>query len=189
MTLVSVHGTAGLTNQSFWQIDSPFQRAARAEGFTVLDDPFRWSGLLCVTDPLQWQVAASALCWYCRAHRLEAPAVACHSHGIQVVGYAAAWGQKFSAVVDVEGPVRNELFDIYAAARLNIGRWMHTWNRGDATIMAGELGEPGPGTALMPGVENLEIEWRHGHAGLLDDLAAWRDLGLWTCLASGRDSQ
>lgn len=182
ITLISVHGTHGLSHQTFWRPESLFQGAARSNGFIVLDDPFRWSGDLAVEDYTPWQVAASALCWYCRANHLEAPAVLSHSHGAQVVAYAASWGQRFSAWLDIEGPVRNDLADIYASALRHIGHWTHTWNGGDGIMMAGEFGESGPVTALMPGAENYEINMHYRHSALFDDIPAWGTLGLWNRL-------
>jgi len=178
--LVVVHGTWGVTHASFWTGDSLFQRRARERGLAPPDEHFWWSGDLCLADPLQWQIAASALCWYCRAHGLEAPAAITHSHGIQVLAYAAKYGQRFSSVVDIEGPVRRDLFDVYTAASKNIGAWLHTWNGGDSIILAGEFPAAGEATALMPPpAENMEINPAHGHSGLFIDLHDWDELGLW----------
>ena len=184
--LVVVHGTWGVTHGAFWAATSEFQNRARQRGLDPPRESFWWSGDLCLTDPMQWKIAGSALAWYCRALHLEAPAAITHSHGIQVLAYAASYGQRFSSVVDIEGPVRRDLFDVYAAAHKNLGGWLHTWNGGDAIILAGEFPVAGEATALMPPpASNMEIPAHYGHSGLFDDLDAWDTVGLWRRLGGG----
>jgi hypothetical protein len=185
---VTVHGTWGITGSQWWRPQSEWSETASARGFIFADEPFLWSGELGVFgdrphDP--WQSAAHALIWYCAAKRLSAPDIVTHSHGLQVVAYAAAWGQHFGRVLDIEGPVRSDLFDVYRAAMGQVERWAHTWNRGDVIIGLGEFGADGPTRVMLPNALTIEIPASEGHSGLFEDLDMWDTLGLWEYLTNG----
>src|SRR5229473_948167 len=137
--LLACHGTWNL--HDFWRSTSTWNQRARERGFVTPEDPFVWSGELVITDHTQWIVAASSLTWYCRAYRLEAPDICTLSHGIQVQSYAAKFGQRFGHVLDIEGPPRLDMEDVYQAARRNMKSWVHTYSHGDTVIIAGQVGE------------------------------------------------
>src|SRR5216684_1758334 len=171
--LVVVAGTWGF--HDFWQPQSAWGRRATERGFLLNHDPFRWSGDLVVRDHQPWQIAASSLTWYLAAKHLAAPAVLVHSHGIQIVTYAASYGQRFGHVLDIEGPPRSDMEEVYVAALPNMLSWTHLWNSGDSILIAGEVGEgAGEVTYLMKhATTNLEIPSKFGHSGLFGDLKAW----------------
>jgi len=171
-------------------------------GFEVYD--YLWSGILAGVpttlpgDPresawgadqgalLPWLDAGEKLRWYCQAQWLESPSVICHSHGLQVVTYAAARGQRFGTVLSLSGPVRRDLQRARRAARGNIGRWVQVTDPTgkDRTILEGEAfdGEVGWHLDLPEADLNLSAPGQ-GHSGLTVDVGAWEPLGLWQTLA------
>jgi hypothetical protein len=173
--LLTVHGTWGLDHSQWWRPESLTMQRALRLGCKLPDaaDPFLWSGDLGITDHAPWQVAAHALIWYCAAKALERPHVWTHSHGLQVVAYAAAWGQRFGELLDVSGPPRRDMDPIYEQARPNIARWCHVYDEGDMVIEQGQIGTLGP-TRLTADLadENVKVDDHYGHSGLLTDLAA-----------------
>jgi hypothetical protein len=48
-----------------------------------------------------------------------------HSHGLQVALYAAAYGLKIDRLLDIAGPVREDMMDIAKLARPNVRSWAH----------------------------------------------------------------
>jgi len=172
-------------------------------GFAVFD--FLWSGLLAGVpttlpgdpresttgadqgDLLPWLDAGEKLRLYCQANGLECPAVICHSHGLQVVTYAAARGQRFSSVLSLSGPVRKDMQRARRAARGRITRWVQVTDPTgqDVTIRAGEMFDGHLGWELVLPEADLNIEsLGSGHSGLLAqfDEKEWTDLGLWSAL-------
>src|SRR6267143_1039962 len=102
--LVAIHGTWG-TQDSWFLPESLVMQSARRQGCVLPPEPFRWSGELGTgLKHRPWQLAALQFRWYLAAHGIVRPNVLTHSHGIQVLAYAAlAEGLAFGRIVDVEG--------------------------------------------------------------------------------------
>src|SRR3990167_1880321 len=119
--LSRAHGRA----QAWHQPGSALWRACEARGLTPIQ--FRWSGYcggvpgpVIVppdTDDLKgalrlWQSEGEKLALFCQRLGLEAPDVISHSHGLQVVAFAASgvgglcMAQRFGTVPSLSGPVR-----------------------------------------------------------------------------------
>lgn len=199
--LVLVHGTHGRSQPWHWA-GSPLPMELGLRGFIVFD--FLWSGILAGVpttlpgDPresitgadqgalLPWLDAGEKLRLYCQANGLECPSVICHSHGLQVVTYAAARGQRFSTVLSLSGPVRRDLQRARRAASGRITRWVQVTDPTgkDRTILEGEAfdGHVGWHLELPEATYNLSAPGQ-GHSGLTMDVGAWEPLGLWAALA------
>ncbi len=175
--LVAIHGTWG--SQDTWFLpESPVMQAARRQGCVLPPEPFRWSGQLgSGLSRRPWQLAAMHLRWYLAAYGVPRPNVLSHSHGVQVLAYAAfAEGLSFGRIVDVEGPVVSSIAPAYAALRVACEAWTHTYNHGDSVILEGE--EP----TWLPVLENphatvnMPIDDRYQHSGLFEDVAKVSEL-------------
>ncbi|MDP1570325.1 MAG: hypothetical protein Q8L86_10000 [Vicinamibacterales bacterium] len=87
-------------------------------------------------DTTSWTAAAHALLWFVESgagRRLPGVEthVICHSHGAQVAIIAAAIGLRIHTLVDVGGPVREDVIRQYgAAARPRIGYWLSVHDAG-----------------------------------------------------------
>jgi len=82
-----------------------------------------------------------------------------HSHGLQVVLYAAARGLKIDLLIDISGPVRADMFVTATKAKLNIKRWVHLYGgRKDRWQWLGGLFDGNVGIVRKhPLAENLEV--------------------------------
>lgn len=121
---------------------SEFYRACTAAGIEELDpaNPYVWSSRLGGTD-LGRDTAAELAIWRAaginfyqyyippRCKHLRVPPAdsfaLTHSHGLQPVLFACAMGLQLDLLVDVAGPVREDMMPIARAARRNIRRWIH----------------------------------------------------------------
>lgn len=186
--LVLVHGTWGRAQP--WHLEgSLLRQMAGDRGIPVLD--FLWSGILAGVptslpgDPLEAQNGADAgalLPWLDAGEKLLLAChyaglsgrpinVLSHSHGLQVVSYAAGRGLQIETAVSVSGPIRRDMQRARRIASPNIRHWVQYADPtgADRTIVEGELfdGEPGiefnlpeGQTIFTPGT---------GHSGALMD--------------------
>lgn len=169
-----------------------------AHGFSVVD--FEWSGycggvpspiIVPPASDLQgdlelWRSEGEKLALFCRVLGLEAPCVLSHSHGLQVVTFAArgSLAQRFGTVLSLSGPVREDMTMMRNQAKPNIARWIQVTDPvSDQTIREGEAfdGHVGWRYELPEADVNLSAPGQ-GHSGLLTDLAAWDTLGIWEAL-------
>jgi hypothetical protein len=199
--LVLVHGT--WSRAAPWhQRESDVTLEAQACGLAVYE--FVWSGILGGVRPLVkpllddgdpaeakngadtpelllWLDAGEKLALFCQAHGLERPHVLSHSHGLQVVTYAAVKGQRFATAVSVSGPVRDDMRRARWIAKEGITRWVQFFDPiNDATIREGEAfdGHPGFAGKLLEG-ESIETPGS-GHSGLVLDPGLRERYLLWT---------
>lgn len=103
------------------------------------EDPFVWSTRLGgvgfgSSDLVVYRAAGVNLFQYCvppRCPQMQIPGddlvIVSHSHGLQPVLYAAAMGLKIDLLVDVSGPVREDMMETAKLAKPNIRRWVHTY--------------------------------------------------------------
>ncbi len=181
---------------------APLWRALEARGYQPIE--FLWSGYCGgvpgpvivppSTNDLKgdlelWRSEGEKLLYFCKWLGLEGPLLLSHSHMIQNVWFAAAAGQSFEAVLDLSGPVRDDMGWTRSRGRPHIGRLTHVYDPlGDFTIREGEAfdGHVGWTLALQEADQNIEARGR-GHSGLLiafDD-KEWEELGLWKALGGG----
>jgi hypothetical protein len=188
MNVVFVAGTFGLRGGdavvNWWRPESAFADVIRSMGHTVLGlppmRPFEWttnvdwfegSDLL-----LDWRVGGVNLYEYCvpsvapdRRVPPDQLTVVAHSHGLQVVLFAAAAGLKIDHLVSICSPIRQDMMKTGRFAKVNIAKWTHLYSDDTDWWQAlGELGDGGLGVTrdcaladdnvFFPGV---------GHAGLL----------------------
>ena len=194
--LVLIHGT--WSRYKDWHLKgSPLRAALEARGFLVYD--FLWSGYCGgVPSPvivpqdapeikgelMLWQSEGEKLLYLCRALQYEAPDVISHSHGLQVVSFAAASGQTFGTVLSLSGPVRKDVEPWRKLARPNIQKWIQVVDpEDDMTIREGLAfdGHFGWVYHLPEADQNIEVPG-YGHSGLILDIAAWDRLGLWKAM-------
>jgi len=128
----------------WWSRRSPFAQFLTAEGCTVLggDRPYVWDtdldgvGFLSRTRTrhINWEAAGLSLYAYLRPPLranfddyvpLADRNLIAHSHALQVVAYACARGLIINRLVTIGAPVREDMAEVYAAARPHIGAWWH----------------------------------------------------------------
>lgn len=177
-------------------------REATDRGLTVYE--FLWSGILGGVRPLLngllndgdpdearngadqpelllWLDAGEKLALFCQVNGLERPHVLSHSHGLQVVIYAAVRGQRFATAVSVSGPVRDDLRRARWIARDRIRRWVQFYDPvNDRTIRAGEAFDGHPGFAgVLPEGESIDTSGS-GHSGLVIEPGLRERYKLWS---------
>ena len=197
--LLLVHGTYGRST-GWHKPSSNLWTALESKGFTPIE--FLWSGwcggipspviVSPDTDDLKgslrlWQSEGEKLALFCQRLGLEAPDVISHSHGLQIVAFAASGvgglclAQTFGTVLSLSGPVRQDMAWVRDRAKSHIRRWVQVYDPvGDLTIREGEAfdGEVGWHYALPEADVNVEARGQ-GHSGLCTDVQAWGRLGLW----------
>lgn len=116
--------------------------------------------------------------------------VICHSHGMQVVLFAAAAGLKIDTLISVAGPVRADMRMTTMMARRNIRRWVHLHS--DWSDKWQWLGEIGDGVLGIVRAEPLADENDTipgvGHSRLLRDPTTfhfWKECGWLAALQEG----
>lgn len=121
------YSTDGDGELKWWEPGSNFYEAGVKAGLLFADErvPFYWCGKL---DGIWgsngvWESAGRAMIDYARARRLRAVNVIAHSHGGNLVAYAAKYGLRIRRIVTVATPVRSDApYDSLARAS---DRWIH----------------------------------------------------------------
>lgn len=110
--------------------------------------------------------------------------VVTHSHGLQVALHAAAEGLYIDRLLDIAGPVREDVLAETAAGLVNIGHWLHvTASDGDLVQILGRIGDGHLGGAVtlptqvqvvaLPGIDHSQLV---SNPRFVPD--AWRQYGL-----------
>lgn len=191
------HGDDGCLTGLWWQSGSPLMRVLTHAGLYHLNEhrPFTWScdlnghrfwrHWLGMNDPHRdWIAGGYALSYYLWPVHQEADEyvavrernILAHSHGGQVVFYAAAYGGlRINRLLTVGTPIRRDMQAVIEKARPNIRQWLHVRGDDDAVALFGGIGDgrasfsrdfeqdPSRGpdwTDIVPGV---------GHSGVLHD--------------------
>lgn len=146
--VAGTHGLEGPTGQWWWPT-SPFaQFLGQHDISLVASDPFEWSTGLngVVGQPMDWVAGGTNLRQYlvpplCPDRRVPGAEVnlIAHSHGLQVVLYAAQMGLKINRLISVCSPVRWDVMRSCPEARANIKSWLHLFS--DETDYMQVLGE------------------------------------------------
>jgi hypothetical protein len=166
---------------AWWHPWSPFATMLETLGVRVLgrrdgERPYVWStdvdGVPGSPD-VDWRAGGAALYEYlvpslCPDARIPPveTTVVCHSHGLQVVLFAAAAGLTIGHLVSVCSPIREDMAATTKTARPNIGTWTHLYSdASDAWQLAGsdDLSRSSvvaDANICIPGV---------GHTGLVED--------------------
>lgn len=194
IAFVPVHGTWGHPPQvgDWWLSNSELMAFLGKHGLEPLrpSDPFLWSGDVnggidwpwSSRDHTDWQAGGHALRWYLREGTDYVPInqrrIVSHSHGLQVVLYACAQGLKIDRLLSITGPVRDDMKEIAAMARPNIGRWHHAYSDGDRMQAFGAMLDGAWGihrkaiyqsrVGLIAADQNIGIK-KIGHSGVLRD--------------------
>lgn len=92
------------------------------------EDPFSWDTALGgVISDSPWVKAGLALRNYIVKHG-EPASVLGHSHGGNVIAWAATFGARFEVAVTVATPVRDDMRYSYRSLRQNAGHWAHVYS-------------------------------------------------------------
>lgn len=182
------------------QPDSPWMAWLRTQGFVQLVPDrrsFVWStnvdGLLPWRKQATWRAAGENLFAYIvpplapeRRIPPRCTFVLCHSHAAQVVLHACALGLKIAELVDIAGPVREDMMPIARLARPNIAHWQHLHSdRSDRMQWLGEIGDGALGIVREHPLADVNHPMpKAGHSGVLND-PRWFDL-LTPCLENIR---
>jgi hypothetical protein len=163
----------------------------REQGFCSWSErPFVWSsnldGVLPWRKLATWAAAGENLYAYCvppmapdrRIPPLELSIIS-HSHGLQVALIAAALGLYIHTLIDICGPVRDDVIAEYGdAAKRNIGHWIHVHaDRSDTMQWLGGIGDGAFGIVRAHPLADINHYLpQAGHAKVLTDepwLQAW----------------
>ncbi len=201
--ILLLHGT--WSRRAAWhKPGSHLWRALLERDFQPIE--FLWSGLCggvpspVIVPPSTDDLKGSLELWCCAGEKLalfsqrlgvEAPHVISHSHGLQVVSFAASGvgglclAQRFGTVLSLSGPVREDMTQIRQWARSHIQRWVQVTDPtgGDTTILEGEAFDGHVGWTLELPEADANLHAPHqGHSGLTTDINSWGPLGLWAQL-------
>lgn len=188
------HSTLRKESQ-WWEPGSPFNQLLQRNGLTpARTRPFIWSSNLDGVsfwpwqwfrkdNHVDWKAAGEALISYLElVPYVEDRNLIAHSHGLQVVLYAAAAGMPINSLISVMSPVRGDMKDVAQAARPNIGRWLHLHSdKSDKMQMWGGLfdGQWGVHRTHPLADENQPFPGI-GHSTILhpENMALWKSEGL-----------
>jgi hypothetical protein len=164
LPIAGTHGWRGKVKGEWWRDTSPFASFMLSRGLAHLAAgrrPFIWSTdlnghrfwrrMLGFNDfHSDWEAAGHSLGFYLRPFNdlddryvpIKHRNLIVHSHALQPVLYACAYGLKINSLVSVMSPVRQDMMPVAEHARPNIARWLclHT-DQSDSTQLLGELGD------------------------------------------------
>jgi hypothetical protein len=212
--VVCVHGTWGedwdqSTANQWWEPGSAFLTMLESAGCDgCYFDPFVWSGQVAGASrlwPWNWFRTQEEAAWRAAARSFRyllapkhAPSayrsrnVIAHSHGGQAIFYAASEGLLIRRLITVGTPVRDDLYGVIAAARPNIGFWLHLYHPGDRMQFGGGIGDGHFGIRrTFPQADDNQA-MPGGHSGVLNDPALiplWKARGWLATFEEDDDAQ
>lgn len=185
-------------SRQWWHYKSPFATFLRSRGVLQAhpETPYIWSGDV---DGIpfagnDWEASGRSLHFYLSALPYDQRNIVAHSHGGQVVAYAAQ-DTPIRSLITVGTPVRRKEKALFEAALQagQIGIWVHVYDKGgDRTQWLGQLFDGrwfGRRAFELPGMTDLPLEGI-GHSGILNDpakFALWVEHGLIDVLVTGPD--
>lgn len=171
-----VEGTWGA---KWAEAGSPYRKMLCRNRFEIMGRTDFWSGDISGVPSFtasqkhsDWQIGGAFLSDYLMRKPLEDRNVVCHSHGAQVVLYAAAKeGLKIHRLITVCAPVRKDMLEIASLAKPRIGYWVHVYSKGnDWTQWWGELFDGAFGWTRKQPYADVNIAIPNiGHSGLFMD--------------------
>ncbi len=193
--VILIAGTHAI-DDPWWMVGSGFVRMLQEAGLRVenLREPYLWDtdldGLGRHNDA--WIAAGWSLIWYCHKHVppvgnvYQPVSIIAHSHGGQLVAYAASRGLIVDTLITVATPVRRDMLRIHREARPNIRQWVHLYSDwSDWMQVLGALfdGRIGVYRKMDLADRNIKVPGV-GHSGLLNP-ALWR-AQQWPVLLGGQ---
>lgn len=181
----------------WWEATSPFTAFMLQHGVQLVaggEDPFIWTTDANGHKPWpwargkhhDWKAGGLNLRRYCKPGPAGTPEGAhyvpyehrnliAHSHGLQVVLYAAANGLRIRRLVSVSSPVRKDMRAVAEAARPQIAEWVHlASDRSDMVQWFGELFDGAFGIVREhPLADHNVCIQKVGHSKLLEDATAF----------------
>jgi pimeloyl-ACP methyl ester carboxylesterase len=183
ITVPGTWGYDGDDNKEWWYPGSLFSQYLGKLGFDqrlVCEEPYVWSSNVDGADWMRyfgkrpshrdWTSAAKAFKYYIHDIPYEDRNIIAHSHGGQVVAYAAL-DTPIRNLITVGTPVRSDMENVYKAARPSIGYWAHVYSaKSDFYQVFGELFDGRLGIfRKMPQADvNINIP-SVGHSKILKD--------------------
>lgn len=196
----------GQPKNRWWQSESAFAQFMRSLDCIMKDEdqPFVWStdldgiqfwrrwpiffGKVSRTrDHRDWIAASENLIRYIEAPGCSMPIydrnLIAHSHGGQIVFYAASFGLKIRRLITVSTPERADMSDVIIKARPNIEHWIHIYDKNRDRIA--DWGAIGDGSfsrerSFGKGPNNTIAAENISHSKILTDPAFipyWRTQG------------
>jgi hypothetical protein len=204
VTYIAVPGTRGGTEQADWfSAKSPFAEfLSKRDLFNAagLAIPFCWSTDLngIGRNHQDWKAGGASLFYYgaafpsislppqtipempramhCAGLMADRTVIISHSHGRQVVLYAAALGMKIDRWIDVSGPVREDMLDVQKVGRPNIRQHLHLHGgKRDVWQWFGELFDGHLGIVRDDPMADKNEEMRGGHSDVLRKASYFQD--------------
>lgn len=148
-----IHGTWAIDEGelAWWKHKSEFAKyASQANMYQLPGYPFIWSSDLIgvwynffgkKTKLTDWAAGGWALVYYLDHIPYEHRNLIAHSHGLQVVLYAASYGLRIRNLISVCSPIRNDMHEISVIARPKIKNWLHIYDSSDRTQFWGQFGD------------------------------------------------
>ena len=186
ITYVAVGGTSSAHDNGWWDtrvVSNPFIQFM--DGINIIplkneSEPFEWSTDLDGVHPISyimgsskrhsdWVAGGVALKYYLENSPLEDRNIISHSHGRQVVLYAASKGLKINNYIDISGPIRNDMVSIEKEARHYIKSMTHVYSKYDYMQFLGSLFDLHLGFVDHCSIsdKNIELSFSVGHSGLV----------------------
>jgi hypothetical protein len=194
--MVLTTGTWGEKSEEEWHKNEKWKDDLRALGVKQLDHviPFVWSSNLdgLIGENYDWLSAGRALNDYVGRRILEWDIVEpinfiSHSHGMQVLAYAAYFGLSMGTVITVAGPRRDRLDSQYSSLKQNSQCWIHVHsNWRDHWQMFGSLRLTRPwitSRKMKEADKNVYIPDK-SHTGLMD-FQLLRNNGIFRSIIAG----
>ena len=191
--VILVAGTWGLKReQAWWRPTSDFAEALRRRGAFVPARSFVWTtdleGVNAQRRHRTWAVAGENLWTYVKNYSAprDKVVVIAHSHGGQVLAYAARFGARFHTAITLATPIRRDMQDEYERLTAHVGRWVHIYHDGDWTQRLGSWSGLDALRGTRRYVPITAVENRHipgDHSDLLTE-AEWTKHDLWSLIFS-----
>jgi hypothetical protein len=176
-----------LGKRLWWQPGSPFTNYLAQYDLYLWQPefPFVWDtelsgALLWRQSHRNWQAAAAHLVDRLSPVPFEDRNIVAHSHAIQIVMYACAYGLEIRNLITVGGPVRSDMRDASEIARRRIQFWLAVSDPDDKTQRQGEWFDGDEDWKHPTGHPLADVNDRIraiGHSGVLYDAAL---IPIWT---------
>ena len=176
----AVGGTGSQYDNGWWKPNSILSTFLLSNGICpIKPEPFIWSTDLDGVHPISylrktkarhsdWEAGGAALRYYLEDLPETDRNIISHSHGRQVVLYAASQGLKINKFLDISGPVRE---DMYLDNLDNIKHMVHVYSNWDYMQILGSLFDRHVGLSVTCPIseKNIKLAHEYGHSGIVAD--------------------